>query len=182
MPRARLIGNYAMTFLTKLASGYWHIFDPQNGFLAIRTRAFESLPQTNLAKGFFFENDMLIHLNIENCRVKDVAMPAFYGNERSSLRIRRILVSFPRLLMRGFVVRIWEKYLLRDFSPIAIFWLLGIPLMMFGGLFGSYHWIVSFLSGTPASTGTVMVSVLPVLLGFELVLQAIILEIRESPR
>ncbi len=182
MPRARLLGNFALTFLTKLASGYWHIFDPQNGFLAIRTEAFQRLPSDHLARGFFFENDMLIHLNIESCRVKDVPLPAIYGQEESSLRIRQILVTFPLLLLRGFTIRIWEKYLLRDFSPIAIFWLLGIPPMLFGLLFGAWHWTLSFLSGKPASTGTIMLSVLPFLMGFELVLQAVILEIRETPR
>jgi glycosyltransferase involved in cell wall biosynthesis len=182
MPRARLFGNFALTFLTKVASGYWHIFDPQNGFLAIRAGALARLPLKDIARDFFFENDMLIRLNIEHCRVKDVAIPACYGNEESSLRIRRILLTFPSLLARGLGVRIWEKYMLRDFSPIAVFWLLGIPLMLFGGLFGSWHWAISWWSGRPASTGTVMLSVLPFLLGFELVLQAIILEIRESPR
>lgn len=182
MPRARLLGNFALTFLTKLASGYWHIFDPQNGFLAIRASALRSLPTAHIARGFFFENDMLIHLNIEHCRVKDVPMPAHYGNEQSSLSIRRVLLTFPVQLARGLVVRIWEKYMLRDFSPIAIFWLLGIPLMLFGGAFGSWRWLLSWATATQASTGTVMLSVLPFLLGFELVLQAIILEIRESPR
>lgn len=182
MPRARLLGNFALTFLTKLASGYWHLFDPQNGFLAVRAAALRRLPLQDIARGFFFENDMLIRLNIEHCRVKDVAIPAHYGNEQSSLRIRRVLLTFPALLARGLGVRIWEKYMLRDFSPIAVFWLLGVPLMLFGGVFGSWHWANSWWSGRPASTGTVMLSVLPFLLGFELLLQAIILEIRESPR
>jgi hypothetical protein len=182
MPRPRLLGNFALTFLTKLASGYWHIFDPQNGFLAVKASALREIDLKTLARGFFFENDMLIHLNIRNCRVKDVAMPAVYGNEHSSLRIRRILVSFPRLLLRGLCTRIWEKYMLRDFSAIAVFWVVGMPLILFGGTFGAWHWAQSWWSGHPASTGTVMLSVLPFLIGFELILQAIILEIQESPR
>jgi glycosyltransferase involved in cell wall biosynthesis len=182
MPRLRLLGNFAMTFLTKLASGYWHIFDPQNGFLAVRASALRDIDLGTVARGFFFENDMLIRLNIQNCRVKDVSMPARYGNEQSSLRINRILLTFPLQLARGLCQRIWEKYMLRDFSPIAVFWLVGAALLLFGGSFGSWHWLRSWLSGRPASTGTVMLSVLPFLLGFELILQAIILEIRESPR
>jgi len=182
MPRHRLIGNFLLTFLTKMASGYWHIFDPQNGYLAARASALRSLDLADLATGFFFENDMLIHLNIFNYRVKDVPLPARYGDERSSLRVNRILLTFPLYLARGFAIRMWEKYLLRDFSPIAMFWLVGLPLMLFGGVFGLAVWWHSLASGRAASTGTVMLSVLPFLLGFELILQAIILEIRETPR
>jgi glycosyltransferase involved in cell wall biosynthesis len=182
MPPARLVGNLALTFLTKLASGYWHIFDPQNGFVAITAETLRALELSELAPGFFFEDDMLIHLNIQHRRVKDVALPAHYGAENSSLRVRRVLVTFPFHLMRGFCVRVWQKYMLRDFSPIAMFWLLGLPLMLFGGTLGLLVWGHSLWSGAPATTGTVMLSVLPFLLGFELILQAIILEIRESPR
>jgi glycosyltransferase involved in cell wall biosynthesis len=182
MPIQRLLGNFALTFLTKLASGYWSIFDPQNGYVAAKATALRALDLPRLAAGFFFENDMLIHLNILNFRVKDVPMPAHYGDEHSSLRVNRILVTFPYYLARGFCTRIWEKYMLRDFSPIALFWLVGAPLMLFGGLFGLVTWVHSSWSGHAATTGTVMLSVLPFLLGFELILQAIILEIRESPR
>jgi glycosyltransferase involved in cell wall biosynthesis len=182
MPVPRLLGNFGMTFLTKMASGYWHLFDPQNGFVAVTASTLRALDLGSLAPGFFFENDMLIHLNVLGARVKDVPMPAHYGDETSSLSIRRIALTFPPQLTRGFFRRIWRKYVLRDFSPIAVFWLVGLPLMFFGGLFGLSTWSYSLWSGEPASTGTVMLSVLPFLLGFELILQAIILEIRESPR
>ena len=182
MPRARLLGNFALTFLTKLASGYWHVFDPQNGYVAARAATLHALDLGRLARGFFFENDMLIHLNVLGLRVKDVAMPAHYGDEDSALRVDRVLITFPFYLARGFCRRLWEKYVLRDFSPIAVFWLLGLPLMLFGGVFGGATWAHSLWSGRAATTGTVMLSVLPFLLGFQLVLQAIILEIRESPR
>jgi len=135
-----------------------------------------------LSRGFFFENDMLIQLNLLNLRVKDVPLEAHYGDEASSLRVNRILLTFPYYLARGFCTRVWEKYMLRDFSAIAVFWIVGAPLMLFGFSFGLLHWFRSFWTGHPATTGTVMLSVLPFLLGFELILQAIILEIRESPR
>ncbi len=181
MPRLRLFGNFLLTFLTKLSSGYWHLFDPQNGYVAARSSVLVQLQLDRLARGFFFENDMLIHLNVLNVRVKDVALPALYGDEVSSLRINRILLTFPYYLFRGLWFRLYEKYILRDFSPIAVFWCLGAPLMIFGGLIGVITWAHSLISGQPAATGTVMLSVLPFLIGFELILQAIILEIRESP-
>lgn len=180
MPVLRLVGSFALTFLTKLASGHWHIFDPQNGYVAITADALRQLDLDELAPGFFFENDMLIQLNILGLRVRDVPIPAIYGSEESKLRINRILLGFPPRLVRGLLVRIWRKYVLRDFSPIAFFWLVGMPLMLFGGVLGMTVWAHSLWSGVPASTGTVMLSVLPFLLGFELILQAVILEIQES--
>jgi dolichol-phosphate mannosyltransferase len=180
MPTVRLVGNVLLTFLTKLASGYWRIFDPQNGFVAIRTDIFRKLPTDHIAKDFFFENDMLIHLNILGVRVKDIPIPARYGDEESHLQVWKVLLTFPPRLLRGLCKRIWEKYVLRDFSPIAVFWLLGVPLLLFGFTFGVWHWVLSIYHGRPAPTGTVMLSVLPFLLGFELILQAIVLEIRES--
>ncbi len=182
MPLPRLIGSFALTFLTKLASGHWHVFDPQNGYVAISGRALAQIDLDEIANDFFFENDMLVRLNILNLRVKDVAIPAIYGNEQSKLRIRRILLGFPPRLAHRLLVRIWRKYVLRDFSPIAVFWLVGIPLLVFGGVLGLVTWAHSLWSGTPASTGTVMLSVLPFLIGFELILQAIILEIQEARR
>lgn len=181
MPVVRLLGNVLLTFLTKLASGYWRIFDPQNGFVAIRAEHFQCLPHDKIAHDFFFENDMLIHLNIQGVRVKDVPIPARYGDEESDLRIWKVLLTFPPRLLYGLWRRIWQKYVLRDFSPIAVFWLLGAPLLLFGLCSGLYHWALSLYTGRAAPTGTVMLSVLPFLIGFELILQAIVLEIRESP-
>ncbi len=180
MPRLRLVGNFLLTFLTKLASGYWRVFDPQNGYVAASADVLRRLDLERIARDFFFENDMLIHLNVHGVRVQDVPLDARYGAEQSSLRVRRVLLTFPYKLCRGFWYRVYEKYVLRDFSPIGVFWFLGAPLLAWGGAFGLWTWIRSLLTGHPATTGTVMLSVLPFLLGFELVLQAIILEIRES--
>jgi glycosyltransferase involved in cell wall biosynthesis len=182
MPPVRLFGNFLLTFLTKLASGYWTIFDPQNGYAAITADALRALDLDHLARGFFFENDVLIHLNIRNQRVKDVALPAIYGSEASHLRIQRVLFTFPWYLLKRFWYRVYEKYVVRDFSPIGVFWFTGAPLLAWGVLFGLYTWGKSIVTGHVATTGTVMLSVLPFLVGFQLVLQAIILEIRESPR
>lgn len=182
MPTLRLIGNYGLTFLTKLASGYWHVFDPQNGFLAVRAEVLKSIDLDHLAKRYFFENDMLVHLNIFGFRVKDVAIPARYGDEKSSMSISEVLVTFPVYLWRRFWYRIYQKDVLRDFSPIALFWVTGLALFTWGFLFGAYTWGKSTLLHQLASTGTVMLSVLPLVIGFELILQAIILEIKESPR
>jgi len=182
MPRARLAGNFVLTFLTKLASGYWNVFDPQNGYLAISSGTLRLLDLDRISRRYFFENDMLIHLNIFDARVRDVAMPSRYGAERSSMRLDRILCSFPFHLFRGYWYRFYRKHVLRDFSPVALFMLTGLPLLAWGTGFGMYTWGQSWLHNQFASTGTVMLSVLPFLVGFELVLQALVLEIRDTPR
>ena len=182
MPRRRLFGNLMLTFMTKLASGYWHIFDPQNGYTAIKTAALCTLDLDTIHKHYFFENSMLIHLNFQNFRVKDVAIPARYGEEESKLSIFKIMLTFPFLLFRGFFHRIYQKYVLRDFSPIALFLFFGLGLFLWGTLFGIYLWIKSSITNQPTLTGTIMLAVLPLILGFQLLLQAIVMDIQETPK
>lgn len=182
MPKIRLIGNFLLTFFTKLTSGYWNVFDPQNGFVGIGAGVLRKLPLDRLARRYFFENDMLIHLNVLRAKVKDVAIPARYGEERSSMRLSYVLATFPVYLMRRFCYRIYQRYVLRDFSPVAVFWVFGTLLLGWGAGFGAYTWIKSSWSGHVASTGTVMLSALPLILGFQLTLQAILIEIQECSR
>jgi len=99
MPTRRLLGNIVLTFLTKLASGYWHIFDPQNGYTAIEVDVLRSLDLDAVHKRFFFENDMLVNLNFRNVRVKDVAIPARYGEEESDISVFRSGLTFPLLML-----------------------------------------------------------------------------------
>ena len=182
MPRARLVGNFVLTFLTKLASGYWHVFDFVNGYLAIDAAVLRRIPLERLAKRYFFESDLLIHLNVLRARVRDVYMPARYGDEVSAMRLSRVLFTFPLFLARGFWYRVYERHVLREFSPVAVFWVLGALLLTWGTVFGAATWIASIALGRAATTGTVMLAVLPFILGFQLVLQAILTEIGESPR
>jgi glycosyltransferase involved in cell wall biosynthesis len=182
MPRHRLLGSLALTFLTKMASGYWHIFDPQNGFVACRAKMLERLDLPLVASDYFFENDMLVHLNVHGARVVDVPLPARYGGEVSSMQVSRILVSFPGRLFRRFWWRIYQRYTLRDFSPVVPLLLSGIVFCTWAVIFGSWSWWRSWETGIVASTGTVMLTVLPFILGFELLLHAMLLDIYSTPR
>ena len=182
MPRHRLLGNVALTFMTKLASGYWHVFDPQNGYTAIKADALRTINLGSIHKGFFFENDVLLHLNFFRKRVKDVAIPARYGEERSSLNPLKVGMTFPFLLLMRFFYRVYQKYILRDFSPIALFLLSGMVLFGWGAVFGAYLWIKSLGSSHLTPTGTIMLSLLPLIVGFQLLLQAIVLDIQETPK
>ena len=182
MPAIRIFGNIILTFLTKAASGYWHIFDPQNGYTAIRADALQSISLEAIDERFFFENDLLVRLNIHSYRVADVAIPARYGEEVSHLRISKILLTFPALLVGRFAYRIVQKYILRNFSPIALFLLLGLPIFLWGVFFGLYLWARSMSTGDPTPTGSIMLALVPIVLGFQLLLQAIVLDIQETPR
>jgi len=182
MPRHRLFGNVVLTFMTKLASGYWNVFDPQNGYTAIKAEALRPLDFNSIHKRFFFENDMLVQLNLSNRRVKDVAIPARYGEEKSDLNPFKVSLTFPLLLLRRFFRRVYEKYVLRDFSPIALFFFAGLLLFSWGFLFGVYLWIETAITRLPTPTGTIMFSVLPLILGFQLLLQAIVLDIQQTPK
>jgi glycosyltransferase involved in cell wall biosynthesis len=182
MPRVRLFGNLALTFLTKMASGYWHVFDPQNGYVACRTTMLKRLDLDAVADDYFFENDMLVHLNILEGRVVDVPMPARYGDERSSMRLATVLRRFPLRLLDRLRKRVWQRYVVRDFSPVALFLFLGAPLMLAGVAFGAWAWYESATTGVVSSTGRVMLSVLPIVIGFQLILQAVLLDISSSPR
>lgn len=182
MPRIRLLGNFFLTFMTKLVSGYWNIFDPQNGYVALKRELLGLLPFNRIHDRYFFENDLLIHINVLGAKVKDVSMPSRYGSEKSSLKVSRILFTFPWLFVKRFVYRVYTKYVLYDFSVIGLFYFLGLILMLFGSGFGAYHWIKSIYTGVVATTGTVMIAVLPIIIGFQLFLQAIVMEINECNR
>ena len=182
MPRKRLLGNIVLTFLTKAASGYWNIFDPQNGYTAITAHALRRINLNAVDQGYFFENDMLVQMNLSNLRIKDVQIPAQYGHEISGIRPLYVGLSFPFLLFRKFLYRIYEKYILRDFSPIALFLITGSLLFLWGLSFGIFLWVRSKALGVPAATGTIMLAIVPLILGFQLLLQAIVLDIQETPR
>ncbi len=183
MPLVRKLGSIALTFLTKFASGYWHVFDPQNGYLAISGEYLSSLDLSRMnSRRYFFENEMLIQLNVLGARVKDAAMPARYADEVSSMRISRVLFYFPYFLMHGFFFRMFNRYVLRDFSVIIPFYVLGSAMFAFGAVFGSYEWFQAVRTSTPTATGTIMLSVLPLILGLQLLLQGLLIDILGSRR
>ena len=181
MPKIRLFGNSGLSFLVKAASGYWTVMDPTNGYTAISRQAIENLELDKIARRYFFESDMLIHLNIENAVVVDIPIPAKYGDEKSTLSITRTLFGFPPKLFKGLVKRIFLKYFIYDFNMISIYLIFGIPFLTFGLVFGLYHWITaSETTSTPV--GTVMLAVLPIILGIQFLLQAIQIDINNIPK
>jgi len=180
MPRLRWLGSVMLSFLTKVASGYWHVFDPQCGFTAITAPTLARLKLDGVARDFFFENDMLIRLNVIDARVVDVSTATLYGDERSSLGVGRVTSTFPARLIRGFAWRFVKRHVVNDFGLIALLTFLGAVLLVFGVAFGAYHWVESALTARAATAGTVMIAVVPVILGAQLLLQALTLEVQSS--
>jgi glycosyltransferase involved in cell wall biosynthesis len=170
MPKIRIIGNLGLSFLTKLSSGYWRIFDPTNGFTAISREKLKSIPLDKVDNGYFFESDMLFRLNLLDAIVRDVEMPAIYDNEKSNLRIRRVLFEFPIKHMKNLTKRIIYTYYLKDFKIASIELPLGIALGGFGLTLGVYSWIKGILTDTATQTGTLILISMSVLAGLQLVL------------
>jgi glycosyltransferase involved in cell wall biosynthesis len=180
MPGYRIVGNIMLSFLTKFASGYWHIFDPQNGYTATRRDVLLRLPLDRLAQRYSYENDVLINLNILRVPATDVPIPAAYGDEVSSMRLHRVGPEISGLLVRGLWRRFLWKYVVQSFSPIALFVLGGLALTLFGTVVGI--WTILETLGPPVATaGSVILAVAPFLLGIQMLMYALLLDIQESP-
>jgi len=173
MPALRRIGNIGMGFLIKMASGYWNIFDPTNGFFCIHSVALKRIDFNRISKRFFFESSLIIELYYTGTRIKDVAMPAIYAEEKSNLSIWKTLFTFPPKLFKAFLRRIWLRYFIYDFNIGSLYIFFGIPLFLFGLIFGTVKWIhyAGLQMATP--TGTIMIAVISLVLGFQMVLAAI---------
>lgn len=180
MPRHRIFGNVVLSFMTKFASGYWHLFDPQNGYTAIRHEVLKRLPLDRIKQNYQFENDLLINLSILSVRAKDVPIPAVYGDEVSGMRMRRVIPQISSLLFSGFWRRVWFKYVLWSFSPIALLLFAGMGLITFGGAFGIFV-AVNTIGPNTASAASALMAVGPLMTGIYLLVQALILDIQESP-
>ena len=153
MPTLRLLGNGVLGFLVRFTSGYWSMYDPTNGYTAIQASVLRRLRLKQLHRGYFFETHMLNELALLDATVVDVGMPARYGDEKSSLRIWRVMLLFPWLLARCFLKRLWLRHILLDFTAFGLFFVVGVLLMGFGAGFGAVKWYESYLSGITASTG-----------------------------
>lgn len=182
MPRLRLFGNAVLSFMTKLSSGYWDLFDPTNGYTAIHADVARRLPFKKISSRYFFETDMLFRLNTLRSVVVDVPMDANYGDEISNMKISKIIGEFLLKHVRNFVKRIFYNYYLRDVSLASIELPLGVLLFVFGASFGGWNWLLASREGITTPAGTVMLSALPVLMGLQLVLAFLAYDIASVPR
>ncbi|MDR0626017.1 MAG: glycosyltransferase family 2 protein [Bifidobacteriaceae bacterium] len=182
MPKHRVFGNMILTILTKAASGYWNLVDPQNGYTACTTEVLERLPLGRVHKRYDFENDLLIWLNIADVRAMDVNVPAVYGDETSTMNLMKVAPRILWTLLGGGWRRMWRKYILWSFSPIALLLLAGLLLTVFGLAVGAWATIWSLTSGVSASTGTWLLGVAPAMIGIQFLVQGLVLDIQATPR
>lgn len=182
MPLVRRFGNVVLSFLAKAATGYWHCFDPTNGFVAIRADVLSQLPLKKIDPTYFFETSMLGHLYVLGAVVKEVPMPARYAGETSSLHIGRVLRQFPGKLLGCLFRRVALKNFVYDFTVESFQILCGLPLLLAGLIHGGYHWWWYTSRNLAAPTGTVVLSAMMIMIGMQLLISAVNLDLQAIPR
>ena len=172
MPHTRYLGNAVLSLLTKIASGYWHIADSQSGYTAISAEMVRELDLDRVYTGYGFPNDLLVHLNVWNARVRDFPSRPVYGvGERSGIRYHKVVPRISWLLMKGFFWRLREKYVIRDFHPLVFFYAFGFLATLVGLVLGLVE-LGYRLAGNAVSVGTVVLIALLLISGSQFTLFA----------
>lgn len=182
MPAIRITGNMLLSFASKLSSGYWNIFDTTNGFTAIHAKIAALLPFDKISRGFFFESDLLFRLGLMHAVVEDVPMQARYGNEKSAISIPRII---PEFLTKHYVntnKRIYHSYFVEGLTFFSIQLVLGKVMVLFGLIYGGYWWYQSIVTGVYASTGTIFLAGLPIILGSQFLIAFFNFDYKNVPK
>lgn len=182
MPTTRIIGNLGLSFFSKLSSGYWDIFDPNNGFVAIKSDVYSQLPHAKISNRYFFESDMLFRLNLVRAVVSDVSMEPSYGDEVSNLKVISSFFEFSYKHGRNFIKRLIYNYYLREFNLASLEFLLGNLLIAVGLILGANGWIHSAIYGVPTQTGTLILTAMTFLSGLQLILGFFAFDISNVPR
>jgi glycosyltransferase involved in cell wall biosynthesis len=172
IPKTRFFGNAILSMLTKIASGYWHVADSQSGYTVISRAMLERLDLDRVYTQYGFPNDMLVHLNVWNARVRDFPSRPIYGvGERSAMRYRHVVPRIAWLLLRGFFWRLWEKYVKRDFHPLVFFYVMGFIATVAGVGLGLV--VVAFrIAGDSIPVATVVLVAVLVISGLQFTLFA----------
>ena len=182
MPWARRFGNLFLSFLSKVATGYWNCFDFNNGFFALSKEKWSLLNQHDIANNYFFETSLISELYFQKASIKEVAMPAIYGEETSNMNIYNMPFLFGLNLLKRFVSRIWKAYFVYDFNIGSLYLVFGHLLFLSGILFGGINWYHYASKEVLTPLGTIMISALLIILGFQLLLQAIQFDILNTPK
>jgi dolichol-phosphate mannosyltransferase len=181
MPHVRLVGNAGLSFMAKLSTGYWGLFDPNNGYTAIHANVLQLLPLEKIDRRYFFESDLLFRLNTIRAVVVDVPMEAVYADEVSNLDPKKELLRFSAKHLRTLLKRIFYNYFLRSFSIASLELVLGLLLVVFGFTIGSTEWIKGIRGGYAATAGTVMLAAMPLIIGVQLLLSFLGYDMSQTP-
>lgn len=182
MPTIRLFGNSFLSLFAKFASGYWNILDPTNGYLAFNGRLLPGINWKSLADCYFFEISVLCEYGLKRATIAEMEMDTIYGQESSSLSIFRTLFAFPPKLAWLSFRRLLLQYFVFDINLGSLYVLFGLILSAFGTGFTIFEWIQTIQTGVPRTTGTVMLGVLPFLMGFQLLLNALLYDVQFAAR
>ncbi len=172
IPRTRYLGNAVLSMLTKIASGYWHVADSQSGYTAIGKDTLALLDLDRVYTYYGFPNDLLVHLNVVNARVRDFPSRPVYGvGERSGIRYHKVAPRISWLLIKAFFWRLREKYVIRDFHPLVFFYAFGFLATLAGLILGIVE-IAYRIAGNAVSVGTVVLIALLLISGSQFTLFA----------
>jgi glycosyltransferase involved in cell wall biosynthesis len=172
IPHTRYLGNAVLSLLTKIASGYWHVADSQAGYTAISLTALERLDLDRLYPRYGFPNDLLVHLNVQNARVRDVpSRPIYDVGERSGIRLRSVVPRISWLLFRAFWWRMGQKYVIRDFHPLVFFYSFGFVMTLAGLVLGVVEAVLRIL-GNEITTPTIVLVAVLLIAGLQMTLFA----------
>jgi glycosyltransferase involved in cell wall biosynthesis len=161
IPRTRYLGNAVLSLLTKIASGYWHVADSQAGYTALSLTALRRLDLDALYPRYGFPNDVLVHLNVQNARVRDVPSRPIYGvGEQSGIKLRSVVPRISWLIFKGFWWRMGQKYVIRDFHPLVFFYAFGVLMLTVGFVLGLVELVLRFAGNAITPATIVLVAVL----------------------
>lgn len=181
MPPIRIWGNAALSFFNKLSTGYYSIFDPNNGYVAISGNCLKEIEIDRLSNRFFFESDLLFRLSLQRARVKDVSMPPIYNSEESNLNELNAIPTFLLGHLKNFTKRITYNYFLRDFSVGSIYLIGSSSLLTFGVLWSSVQWYIHLNLKIPTPTGTIMLGTLSLLIGAQMAIAFLAYDVTQEP-
>ncbi len=180
IPHTRYLGNAVLSLLTKIASGYWHVADSQSGYTAIAGETLELLDLNRIYERYGFPNDMLVHLNVINARVRDVPSRPVYGvGESSGIRLHRVVPSISWLLTKAFFWRMREKYVIRDFHPLVFFYVFGLLFLAIGAALGLTVTVLRIL-GNELTVATVVLVALLLIAGLLFTLFAMLFDMESN--
>ena len=180
IPRNRYLGNAVLSLLTKIASGYWHVADSQAGYTALGLPMLELLHLDRIYKSYGFPNDMLVHLNVINARVRDVPSRPVYGvGEKSGIRLSRVIPSISWLLTKAFFWRMREKYVIRDFHPLVFFYVFGLFFSLLGLALGITVTVLR-IGGNQLTVATVVLIALLLIAGLLFTLFAMLFDMESN--
>ncbi len=181
MPGIRIFGNACLSLISKISSGYWKIVDPTNGYTAISILALKEVELEKISQRYFFESDLLFRLGLVKAVVVDIPMESKYEDEVSNLKISTVTSEFALKHLRNFSKRIFYQYFILDLNIASIELVFGILLLGFGSIYGAVTWIHSAANNLFTPSGGVMMAALPIILGFQLILNFISFDIAKEP-